>query len=217
MANYIIELDIINSGSPNDLNASLQPAKGAASECYINVIPSTGSPTTLRVGNFVNNNISDGNVQNGGTYKNFVDISNRNANVTSVDIPTNDPGLSLAYSIYWGNRTFDGLIGQAITTYLSTLAGPLITSIVKVFPSFLQDLANKTISAPEQKVIDDITNSFKNIIVPIGLGQIGPVPDSATRLVVPIRSIANTVHDQFTRLSVIQVGDLVGNVILTPA
>ena len=210
MTIFRVELDVMNSGSRNDI-----PAKGAASECYICFTPTSGDSTTLRVGNFSNNNFTDGDIKNGGTYVNFVDIAHRNANTQSIDLPENDTNLMVGFSIYFGMRWFDALISQAVQSFLTAQAGPLITEIVGKAPTFLQDLAKNKLTAKEKSLLASFDKNVKQIVFPVGFGQFGQINPSTTSHVIPIVSVVDVVHDDFVGLSVIKAGDLVANLILT--
>ena len=212
MTKFNVELDVINSGSPNDLANDFSAAKGAASECYLNFGGQTITSFMLRVGEYQNNNFVNCNIKNGGTYKNFVNLTNRNCNTNSIEIPVDDPSLIVSFSIYYGIRQFDSFVMSSIQTALAIQISPLVTGVVGNLPAIIQQFVAKDLSA-------DLTNkldiAFKNQKISTVCTGIGQVVGNANPLVIPIYSVVdleNTYPDQ----PIISKGDLVANLILTP-
>ncbi len=207
MTSFNVELDVMNSGSRNDL-----PAKGAASECYL-CFSSLGGSQTLRVGRFENNNFIDGDIKNGGTYKNFVDITGRNANTTAINLPGNGEIL-VAFSIYFGSRAFDAVLSQAIHQLLSSQLTTVMSGLISKLPALLKKATSDLLTEEEKKLLASFDKNFNGIAVPIGFGKINQNAPAGSPQTIPIYSAVDIFNENFINTTVIRVGDLVANLIL---
>lgn len=204
MAQYAVELKVINSGSPNDL-----PCSGAASECYLSIgyFSPDSSSMVSRTTLFVND------IGNNRSYSDFVDL-NTNERVNLISLPDDDSGVALVVtlSVYWGSRLFDKLLAcaaeQAIDTAFgnacSAIAGPVVGWVIK-----------DQLKAFEKGLTAQLKESIASIVVTVGTEVFEDLGSQMQDESVTLRIKSKIdVKKDFPELDVIREGDLAAEVVL---
>jgi len=211
MTNFKVSIDIIKSGSPNDL-----PKQGSASECYITfagINPDTDDISFRKT-------IFAKDIYNTKTIASFtepeVDIQSQ---ISSLDlaIPDSPTGLLITYSIYYGTRSIDMFIGNIINNIIGISIKSIKTSIPDIPYINIEDKLKKKLDAFEKKLKTKITNSANTSTETISIEKVidASILLDGAEHIIPLTSDIESADDSIDDLfNYIDIGDHVANIII---
>ncbi|MFA7239113.1 MAG: hypothetical protein WC091_03305 [Sulfuricellaceae bacterium] len=204
MSKYQIEMKVINSGSPNDY-----PCSGASSECYLSV--GSISPDSQDVANVTTLFAKD--ICNGHTYSSFLDAKSKKA-VSVIEIDdTASSALILSFSVYWGSRSFDKVLGLVAEKALGVAFGNIYAEIAA---GMVGDLLKEKLKVFEKKLVSKIKNDVDSFVDTIGVETIDSFDLflANNKVTLKIRSDVDR-QETFLDSPVITAGDLVAEITFT--